>query len=120
MIDVRRTGHGVVFDDPPDAAQYVRESITTAPYRYRAVVRVDAPIETVAAHVPPSVGWLEALDAVTTRLTAGADALDYLVVHLGAMGLDFVVVADRLRRAAIAPVSAAGRGRRPSPRSTGR
>ena len=67
MSDVRRTGHGVVFHDPPEPAQYVRESITTAPYRYRAVIVVQAPIEAVAERVPASVGVLEEIAEGVTR-----------------------------------------------------
>jgi predicted DNA-binding transcriptional regulator YafY len=112
MSEVRRTGHGVVFHDPPEPAQYVREAITTAPYRYRAVVVVQAPIEAVARRVPASVGVLEELAEGVTRVTAGADDLEYLVVHLGTIGHDFVVeeptelrvamrdVGERLLRAA--------------------
>lgn len=109
---VRRTGHGVRFVDPPDPVSYVRRSITVAPYRYRAVVRVEAPAEVVARSVPPSVGVVEPLDESTCRLELGADDLDYLAVELGSLGHDFAivepaelrdhlaVVAARLRRAA--------------------
>lgn len=122
MDHVRRTGHGVVFRDPPEPASYVREAITTAPYRYRAVVVVHGPIDAVAERVPASVGMLEEIADATTRVTAGADDLEYLIVHLGSIGFDFAVeeppelrdamraVGERLCRAAgAAPaVSAAG------------
>jgi predicted DNA-binding transcriptional regulator YafY len=91
MSEVRRTGHGVVFHDPPDPAQYVRESITTAPYRYRAMVVVAGPIEVVAERIPASVGMLEELAPERTRVRAGADDLEYLVVHLGAIGFEVTV-----------------------------
>ncbi len=118
MSAVRRTGHGVVFRDPPEPATYVREAITTAPYHYRAVVVVDAPITAVAEQVSARVGMLEELADGTTRVTTGADDLEYLIVHLGTIGYDFVVeqpaelrtalreVAERLLRAS-ATVSAA-------------
>lgn len=106
FLSVRRTGHGVVFHDPPDPAQYVREAITTAPYRYRAVIVVDAPIEAVAGRVPASVAVLEELDAATTRVTAGADDLEYLIVHLGTIGADFTIEQPDELRAAFAEVGA--------------
>lgn len=112
MTDVRRTGHGVVFRNPPDPAEYVRESITLAPYRYRATVVLDGPIEVVAKRIPPSVGMLEELGPERTRVRAGADDLEYLVVNLGAIGFDVTVeepaelrdamreIGERLMRAA--------------------
>jgi predicted DNA-binding transcriptional regulator YafY len=112
MSEVLRTGHGVVFSNPPDPAQYVRESITMAPYRHRATVVVDGPIEVVAERIPASVGMLEELGPSRTRVRAGADDLEYLVIHLGAIGFDITVeepaalrdamrdVGERLLRAA--------------------
>ena len=106
FLEVRRTGHGVVFHDPPEPAQYVRESITTAPYRYRAVIDVAAPIAEVAERVPVSVAMLEELDTGATRVTAGADDLEYLIVHLGTVGADFTVVEPPELRDAFAEVGA--------------
>lgn len=104
FLDVRPTGHGVVFHDPPEPASYVREAITTAPYRYRAVVDVAAPIAHVAERLPVSVAMLEEIDEHTTRVTAGADDLEYLVVHLGTVGADITVVEPAELRQAFAEV----------------
>ena len=96
--DVRRTGHGVRFDDPPDPISYVSASISTAPYRFRARILVHAPADVVASTVPPSVGTVEAVDAQRCRLEFGADDLDYLAVELGTLGHEFEVEApDELR-----------------------
>lgn len=105
LLEVRRTGHGVVFVDPPEPEQYVRESITTAPYPLRAVIAVHAPIEQVATRVPASVGVLEAIDDHTTRLTAGADTWEYLIVELGTLGADFTVEQPEQLRVALAEVA---------------
>ena len=104
MTDVRRTGHGVSFRDPPDPARYVRESITNAPYLHRATVVVEGPIEEVATRIPASVAMLEELGPTSTRVRAGADDMEYLVVHLGTIGFDFVVEEPELLRDAMREV----------------
>lgn len=85
------TGHGVDLVDPPDAAAFVHRAITTAPYRYHAEILVHAPITDVERLVPPGVGMLEAVGEQVTRLSAGADDLDYLVAEVGRFGVDFEV-----------------------------
>ena len=86
------TGHRFVVTDPPDAAALVQRSISTAPYRYQARVELDAPIDVIAARVPPSVAVLEALDERTTLLTTGSDQLDSIVFHVAMLDVDFRVV----------------------------
>jgi len=86
------TGHRFVVTDPPDAAALVQRSISTAPYRYQARVELDAPIDVIAARVPPSVAVLEALDERTTLLTTGSDQLDSIVFHIAMLDVDFRVV----------------------------
>jgi predicted DNA-binding transcriptional regulator YafY len=106
IADVIETGHGVRLLDPPDAATFVGEAITTAPYRWRARVVLDASLEHIAALVPPTVGVLEGIDSTTTRLTTGADDLDMLVVHLGCLGVTFRVVEPDELRHRVAEVAA--------------
>jgi predicted DNA-binding transcriptional regulator YafY len=99
------TGHPADVADAPDAATFVSEAITTAPYRYRARVRLDAPLAAIARRIPPTVGVLEAVDHDTTVLTTGADDLDWLALHLGALDVGFEVLEPlelRVRIAAIA------------------
>src|SRR5690606_14995825 len=106
------TGGRFVPRDPPDAAAFVGYAVTTAPYMYRARVRLAAPAREIAQAVPPTVGIVEALDERACLLTLGANSLDVIAVHLAALGVDFVVLeppelaahlrtlADRLARAA--------------------
>ena len=113
--DLHATGHRVAIDDPPDPVAFVQSSITTAPYRHRAVVELAAPLAELTDLVPPTVGVLEAIDDHHTRLTTGADELDQLAFHLLSLGVDFRVVetdalrehlakaAERLANAARAP-----------------
>jgi|HigsolmetaAR206D_1030411.scaffolds.fasta_scaffold00164_12 Predicted transcriptional regulator len=77
--------------DPPDAAAFVADSITTAPYRFRARILVHAPAPVIAERVPPTVGTVEAVDEATCLLVTGADSVMYLVAQLALLGCDFTV-----------------------------
>ena len=115
VSDARTTGHRFVLSDPPDPVQLVREAITVAPYRYQAVVELDAPLHRVAALVPPTVAVLEPLGDDVTVLSTGADDLDVLAFHVARLGVPFRVrrpavlrrrcseLAERLAAAARAP-----------------
>jgi predicted DNA-binding transcriptional regulator YafY len=108
----RLTGVRFVPVDPPDAAKFVANAVTTAPYRYRARVQLHAPVQVIAAELPPTVGVLEAAGDDTCMLTTGSDSLDSLTFHLGELGCEFTVLeppeliervralAGRLQRAA--------------------
>jgi predicted DNA-binding transcriptional regulator YafY len=102
--------------DPPDAAKFVSEGISTAPYRWRARVLFGAPAETVADRVPATVAVIEAVDERSCLLTTGSDALDSIAMHLVLLDIPFTpleppelrtsceVMAARLLRAATAPL----------------
>lgn len=99
------SGHRFVVADPPDAVALVQRSISTAPYRHHARIELEAPVERIAALVPPSVGVLEAIDEHTTMLTTGADQLDTLAFHVAMLGVEFTVhepreLRDRMRELA--------------------
>ena len=108
----RLTGVRFVPRDPPDAAAFVANSVTVAPYRFRARVLMHAPAGVIADLVPPTVGIIEAVDTGTCLLTTGADALESIAIHLAWLGADFTVLeppeltehvralAGRLQRAA--------------------
>jgi predicted DNA-binding transcriptional regulator YafY len=108
----RLTGVRFVPRDPPDAAAFVANSVTAAPYRFRARVLMHAPAGVIADRVPPTVGVLKAVDAGTCLLTTGSDSLESIAIHLAWLGADFTVLeppeliehvralADKLHRAA--------------------
>ncbi len=96
VSDARTTGHRFVLSDPPDPVELVRRAITVAPYRYQAVVELDAPLHRVAALVPPTVAVLESLGDDLTVLSTGADDLDLLALHVARLGVPF-----RIRRPAV-------------------
>ncbi|HEY2638768.1 MAG TPA: YafY family protein [Streptosporangiaceae bacterium] len=85
---------GIRFEprDPPDAAAFVANAVTTAPYRYHARVRVQAPANVVAGLVPPTVAVIEAVSADSCLLTSGSDSLDSLAFHIAMIGCDFTVL----------------------------
>jgi predicted DNA-binding transcriptional regulator YafY len=98
----RMTGVRFVPHDPPDAASFVANAISTAPYRYRARVLLRAPVDVIAGQLPPTVGIVEPAADGSCLLTTGSDSLDALTFHLGSLGCDFVVLEppeliDRIR-----------------------
>ncbi|WP_093801544.1 YafY family protein [Streptomyces sp. Wb2n-11] len=116
--------HGPRFvpRDPPagDLAAYVSKGVSTGAYAATAVVRLRVPLEEAAQVVSPSAGVLEAVDAHSCLLRAGAASLDVLVIHIMLMGFDFEVVeppelTERIRSArdllarALGPDAPAGR-----------
>jgi predicted DNA-binding transcriptional regulator YafY len=92
IAEPRPTGLRFTPRDPPDAAAFVAESITTAPYRYRARVLVRAPARLVAEQVPPTTGVIEAVDEQSCLLITGADSLTLMALHLALLGHDFTVL----------------------------
>ena len=112
MREVRSTGVRSRPADPPDAARFVSEGISTGPYRWRARVLLDAPASVVAARVPATVAVVEAVGERQCVLTSGSDSLDAIALHLALLDIPFTplepaglrdrcaVLADRLRQAA--------------------
>ncbi|HEX2130863.1 MAG TPA: YafY family protein [Actinophytocola sp.] len=85
----------------PDPVAHVQRSVTEAPYRYLARVRVHAPPERVRELVPPQVGRIEDDRDGWCVLVAGGDELDWLAVHVARLGFDAEVLEPpELREAA--------------------
>jgi predicted DNA-binding transcriptional regulator YafY len=112
MADVRALGSTFTPREAPDAAAYVRRSISSSPYRYTARVRYHATHDQIAQIFSPASVEIEPDGADSCIVTTGADDLERMVLYLGMPGYDFEVlsppevvdaiqvVADRLRRAA--------------------
>lgn len=75
----------------PDAAGYTSLGITTRPYRYQARVTFHASAAEVSAVLPPTVARVEPDGPHRCTVRAGADSLDVLALHLGAVGVEFTV-----------------------------
>ena len=111
MSDVTAVGTTFAARDAPDAAAYVRRSISTSPYRYVARIRYHAPVDTVAPHFPAGSVDVEADGPDATIVTAGADDPRAMVPWLAMVDADFeilespeladamVAMAARMRRA---------------------
>jgi predicted DNA-binding transcriptional regulator YafY len=112
MEDIRPTGARSRPADPPDAARFVSEGLSSGPYRWRARVLLDAPADVVAAMVPSTVAVVEAIGEGQCLLTSGSDSLDMIALHLARLDIPFTplepaglrdrcaVLAERLSQAA--------------------
>jgi predicted DNA-binding transcriptional regulator YafY len=111
MADVRALGSTFVPREAPDAASYVRRSISSSPYRYVARVRYQASHEVLATCFPAASVQVEADGPDACIVTTGADDPERMVPWLAMPGVEFEVlepaevieavgaVAERLRRA---------------------
>nr|WP_255480284.1 YafY family protein [Quadrisphaera sp. RL12-1S] len=97
----RASGHRQQLADPPDAAAFVSAAVSTAPYRWTARVRLQAPVEVVQRRVPPTVGQLEAEGDDACVLTTGSDSLDAIAAHLAWLGVPFSVLSPPQLKAAV-------------------
>jgi predicted DNA-binding transcriptional regulator YafY len=112
MADVHALGSTFTPRGAPDAAAYVRRSISSSPYRYVARVRYQAPEHVVAQHFSAASVTIEPDGPDACILTAGADDPDRMVFYLALPDCEFEVLeppeviravgalAERLRRAA--------------------
>lgn len=75
--------------DPPDAARFVSEGLSTRQYRWQARVLLEAPATVVTDLVPAGVGVVEAIDTERCLLVAGAESLDAIALHLALLDIPF-------------------------------
>jgi predicted DNA-binding transcriptional regulator YafY len=92
--------------DPPDAARFVSEGISSGPYRWRARVLLDAPAADVAAKVPATVAVIEADGERRCVLTTGSDSLDAIAMHLAMLDVPFTPLGPPELRARCAALAA--------------
>jgi predicted DNA-binding transcriptional regulator YafY len=88
---VRPTGHTFTPRPLADPGRLVSEAISATGYRYRAIVRFDAPAVEVSKRVPPHVGSVEE-DGRSATLKIGVDDALWLTGYLIGLGLPFEVV----------------------------
>ncbi|WP_198042909.1 MULTISPECIES: helix-turn-helix transcriptional regulator [Actinoalloteichus] len=85
----------------PDPVAYVQRSVTAAPYRYVARVRVHAEPDRVRELVPPQVARVEDDRAGWCLLVVGGDDLDWLIMHVARLGFEAEILdPPELREAA--------------------
>jgi predicted DNA-binding transcriptional regulator YafY len=75
-----------------DAAAYMSQSVSSAPYRYQARIRVHAPAGAVAERIPPTVGHLRADGEHACILHTGAESPDVLAIYVALIGAEFEVL----------------------------
>lgn len=101
MREVVATGWRFRAREHPDPVAYVQRSMTEAPYRYVARVRVHARSDQVRELVPPQIARVVDDRDGWCVLIAGGDELDWLVVHVARLGFPAEIVEPReLRDAA--------------------
>jgi len=92
------TGHTFVPRPLADPAEMVANALSAAPYRYQAVIKVDAPAEEVQQRVHPTVGLVQPAGKRSTLLRMGADDFEWFASRLVGLGLPFEVLEpDSLR-----------------------
>jgi predicted DNA-binding transcriptional regulator YafY len=74
-----------------DAGAYVKQSISGAPNRFEAVVRLHAPASELTSRVPPYWGAIEPIDADTCEYRTGGDDLRWLGLRIAMLGVEFDV-----------------------------
>jgi predicted DNA-binding transcriptional regulator YafY len=111
MADVTARGSTFTARPAPDAAEYVRHSISASPYRYITRVRYRASQEVLAQHFSASSARIEPAGPDACIVTTGADDPERMAIYLAMPGIDFDVleppevvravrsVAERLQRA---------------------
>lgn len=101
MRDVVATTWRFRAREHPDPVAYVQRSVTQAPYRHLARVRVRALPDRVRELVPPQVGRVEDDRDGWCVLVAGGEDLDWLAVHVARLGFEAEVLEPpELREAA--------------------
>jgi predicted DNA-binding transcriptional regulator YafY len=106
MVDVVALGTTFVARDAPDAAEYVRRSISASPYRYVARVRFSAPEAVVAQYFSPASVTIEPDGPDACIVTAGADDPERMVFYFATVGADFEVLEPPEVVRAVATVAA--------------
>ncbi len=106
MSAVAARGSTFTPREAPDAADYVRRSISSSPYRYSARVRYQAPQAVVAQKFPPASATVEADGPDACIVTAGADDPERMVLYFATVGYDFEVLEPPEVAAAVGVVAA--------------
>lgn len=92
MTDVRALGSTFTPRDAPDAAAYVRRSISTSPYRYTARVRYQAPVDAIERVFPAASVDVEPDGPDACIVTTGADDPERMVLYLALPNCEFEIL----------------------------
>ena len=109
-LRVDRMRHPIILRDefperriPDDALrQFTTRSITTAPYPYRARLRMHAPASIVSRHFDATVAEVVDEGDGTSILTAGSRSPEEFALYIGMSGIEFELLeGDDVRRALV-------------------
>ncbi|MGH3737376.1 MAG: helix-turn-helix transcriptional regulator [Micromonosporaceae bacterium] len=92
MREVEATTWRFRAREHPDPVGYVQRSVTEAPYRYLARVRVHAQADRVRELVPPQVGRVVDDRDGWCVLVVGGENLEWLAVHVAHLGFEAQVL----------------------------
>ncbi|MEU5153722.1 WYL domain-containing protein [Glycomyces sp. NPDC021274] len=96
-----RTPNGPRFtpkEPPEEAVAHVLRGLGHAAWRHQAVIRLQAPVEQVAAMLPPGSGLLEPAGDAECLWRTGSDSLRDLTNYLTGLDLPFIVEAPQSLR----------------------
>jgi predicted DNA-binding transcriptional regulator YafY len=77
---------------PCPAQRAVTGSVSSAPYRYQARIRLYAPAKVAAERIPPTVGHLQADGEHACILHTGAESPDVLAIYVAVIGTEFEIL----------------------------
>jgi predicted DNA-binding transcriptional regulator YafY len=88
------TGPRFTPRDPPggDPAAYLSRSVSTAPYRHQARIRLHLPAHAAAERLPPTAGHLQADGEHACILHTGAQSPDVLAIYVAILGAEFEIL----------------------------
>lgn len=82
MTQVRESTWRFIQREHPDPVGFVQRAVTSAPYRFTAVVRIHAPGSEVRGRVSPASAAVTDETESSCVMTTGADSLRYLALEL--------------------------------------
>ena len=92
MTEVGAVGSTFTPREAPDAAAYVRQSISASSYQYVARVRYFAPYDVVAPHFSPGSATVEPDGSDACIVTTGGDDAERIALYLAMVAADFEVL----------------------------
>jgi predicted DNA-binding transcriptional regulator YafY len=101
------TGMRATRRQGPDPVDLVQRGITVDAWRYRASVLLDVPGAEAERQIPPTVGTVESIDDMTSRLLIGADEMSWLARYLLGLPFNFTVESPPELRTELAGIGTA-------------